>query len=196
MVASGPAYNAYAHDVLMPAMNPEALAEIQRMEAAGDTANPRFMELLIPNYYTQHILRMPYEQWPEPVLRMFKHINPKVYVPMQGPSEMGLSGALSDWDRTADLAKIAVPTLMVGARYDTMDPKLMERMSKLVPNGRYLYCPNGSHLAIYDDQRVYMEGVIRFLRDVDAGRMTAAPKKEPQDPIDHHQPDAPRRARL
>jgi len=33
-----------------------------------------------------------------------------------------------------------------------------------------IFCPNGSHLSIYDDQKVYMEGVIQFLRDVDAGR--------------------------
>src|SRR5262245_14830957 len=31
----------------------------------------------------------------------------------------------------------------------------MEMMSKQVQNGRYLYCPNGSHMALYDDQRTY-----------------------------------------
>ena len=30
--------------------------------------------------------------------------------------------------------------------------------------------PNGSHLALYDDQQVYMAGLIGFLKDVDAGR--------------------------
>jgi proline iminopeptidase len=34
-----------------------------------------------------------------------------------------------------------------------------------------LFCANGSHLAMYDDQKVYMDGVIQFVRDVDAGRM-------------------------
>ena len=29
---------------------------------------------------------------------------------------------------------------------------------------------NGSHLALYDDQKVYVDGVIQFVRDVDAGR--------------------------
>jgi proline iminopeptidase len=47
----------------------------------------------------------------------------------------------------------SVPTLMVGAKYDTMDPKAMEEQSKLVQNGSYLYCPNGSHLAMWDDQK-------------------------------------------
>jgi proline iminopeptidase len=63
-----------------------------------------------------------------------------------------------------------VPTLVIGARYDTMDPKHMERMASKVQRGRYLYCPNGSHFALYDDQKVYFEGLIRFVNDVDAGR--------------------------
>jgi proline iminopeptidase len=168
MMSSAAAYNAYAKDVLMPAMDPAALAEVKRLEAAGDTENPRYMEILVPQFYAQHILRMPPEQWPDPVNRAFKHINTKVYVPLQGPSELGLTGTLETWDRTTDLPQITVPTLVIGARYDTMDPAHMEKMAKLLPNGRYLYCPNGSHMAIYDDQKVYMDGLIRFLKDMDA----------------------------
>jgi len=89
---------------------------------------------------------------------------------MQGPSELGASGKLLHWDRTKDLEKIVVPALVIGARYDTMDPAHMEMMSKRLKRGRYLFCSNGSHLAIYDDQRVYMAGLVRFIRDVDAQR--------------------------
>jgi len=89
---------------------------------------------------------------------------------MQGPSEMGASGKLADWDRTADLPKITVPTLALGARYDTMEPTQMEGIAKAVRKGRYLYCPNGSHMAMYDDQEVYMAGVIQFIQDVNTGR--------------------------
>jgi proline iminopeptidase len=113
---------------------------------------------------------LPPDQWPDPVVRTFKHINPKVYVPMQGPSELGASGRLIDWDRTADLGRITVPTLVIGARYDTMDPAHMEMMAGRVKRGRYLFCPEGSHLAMYDDQKVYMNGLIQFIRDVDSGR--------------------------
>lgn len=56
---------------------------------------------------------------------------------------------------------------MIGARYDTMDPEAMEAQSKMVQKGRYLYCTNGSHLAMWDDQKVFMNGVIQFIRDVD-----------------------------
>ena len=170
MMASIPDYNVYASNVLMPAMDQAALAEIKRLEASGQYENPRYMELLTQHHYVQHLLRMPSEQWPEPVNRAFKHLNPKIYIPMQGPSELGASGKLVNWDRTLDLRKIAVPTLVIGARYDTMEPAHMEKMASQVQKGRYLFCPNGSHLAIYDDQKVYMEGVIQFVGDVDAGR--------------------------
>jgi proline iminopeptidase len=42
--------------------------------------------------------------------------------------------------------KMTVPTLVIGAKHDTMDPKHMEWMSKEVQNGHFLLCPNGSHL--------------------------------------------------
>jgi proline iminopeptidase len=170
MVASIPAYNRYASSVLMPAMDQKALAEIKQLEAKGQYDDPRYEELLMRHFYVDHILRMPQDQWPDPVLRAFAKINKKIYVPMQGPSEMGASGKLVDWDRTADLPKITVPTLSIGARYDTMEPAQMEKIAQSVKKGRYLYCPKGSHLAIYDDQQTYMAGLTRFILDVDAGR--------------------------
>jgi proline iminopeptidase len=173
MMASVPAYNVYAREVLMPAMNQQALAEIKRLEAQGDTENPRYMELLMKEQYQVHILRMPEEQWPDPVQRAFRHMNRDIYVPMQGPSELGASGALENWDRTGELQRISVPTLVIGARYDTMDPKHMEAIAKAVQHGRYLYCANGSHMALYDDQQAYFAGLVRFIADVDAGRAAA-----------------------
>jgi proline iminopeptidase len=170
MMASVPAYNAYAEQVLMPEIDPAALAEIQRLESARDYDNPRYMQLLMEHHYVRHVLRMPLGQWPDPVDRTFRHINPKVYIPMQGPSELGASGKLMHWDRTADLSRIDVPTLTIGARYDTMDPRHMEDLARRLPRGRYLDCPAGSHMAMFDDQQRWFEGVIRFLRDVDAGR--------------------------
>jgi proline iminopeptidase len=170
MMASGPAYNEYAEKVLMPAMDQKVLAEVKQIEAKKDFENPRYMELLIPSHYVQHILRLPPEQWPDPVNRAFKRLNQSIYIPMQGPSELGLSGKLLSWDRVNDLPKITPPTLTIGAKYDTMDPAHMEMMAKKVQKGRYLFCPQGSHLALYDDQKVYMEGLIKFILDVNVGR--------------------------
>jgi proline iminopeptidase len=170
MVPSIPAYSRYAANVLMPAMDQKALAEIKALEAAGKFDDPRYEELLMQNFYVYHVLRMPADQWPDPLMRAINKINKKIYVPMQGPSELGTSGKLVHWDRTADLGRIDVPTLAVGARYDTMEPAQMEKIAKGVKKGRYLFCPNGSHFDMYDDQSTYMTGVIQFIVDVDSGR--------------------------
>ena len=167
MMSSGPAYNAYAEQVLMPAMDQGALAEIKAFEAAGATDNPRYMELLFEHHYVQHVLRLPLEEWPDPVNRAFAAINQSIYVPIQGPSELGAGGVLLTWDRTADLARITVPTLVIGAEHDTMDPAFMRSMAGLLPNGTYLHCANGSHMTMYDDQVDYFEGLIDFIRRVD-----------------------------
>jgi len=169
MMSSCRAYNAYATDVLMPAMNQEVLAEIKGFEARGETSSPRYMDLLVQHHYVHHVLRLPPERWPEPINRAFENLNPAVYVPMQGPSELGLSGKLSDWDRTEDLERITVPTLVIGARHDTMDPAWMSMMARRLPKGRYLECPNGGHLAQWDDSEAYFRGLIDFLRDIEGG---------------------------
>ena len=171
MMASIPAYNAYAEKVLMPEMDGAVLAQIKKLEAEGDTQDPSYMELLMPHHYEHHVLRMPADAWPDPVLRGFKHLNPNVYVPMQGPSELGASGKLAQWDRVARLGEISVPALAIGARHDTMDPAHMQAMARAMKRGRYLNCPDGSHMAMYDDQERYFEGLIAFLGDVDGGRI-------------------------
>jgi proline iminopeptidase len=95
----------------------------------------------------------------------------QVYVMMQGPSEFGASGRLVNWDIKDRLKEIKIPTLMIGAKNDTMDPKAMEEQSKMVQKGRYLFCPQGSHMCMWDDQKIFMDGVIRFIRDVDGDKI-------------------------
>ena len=172
MMSSVPAYNAYAEQVLMPEMDQAALAEIKALEASGDIESPRYMELLGPQHYVRHVLRMPVADWPEPAVRGFAHINPAIYVSMQGPSELGISAdaKLAHWDRSADLASIEVPALVIGARYDTMDPAHMQQMAAALPAGRYLHCPQGSHMAMYDDQQAYFAGLTDFLTELGRAR--------------------------
>lgn len=164
MMASCPEYGKYADEVLAKQMHPEVLKELKKIEANKDFSNPKYMELLLPNFYEKHILRFPAKDWPEPVNRSFAKMNQSLYVTMQGPSEFGISGKLENWDRKADLKNVNIPTLVIAAKHDTMDPKHMEEISKIFPNGSYLFCPKGSHMAFYDDQKNYFNGLISFLK--------------------------------
>ncbi|MEZ4837791.1 proline iminopeptidase-family hydrolase [Flavobacterium sp.] len=171
MMMSAPEYGKYATEVLGPKLKPEILKEIKDLEAKNDFNNPRYSELLMNHYYTEHILRMPLEKWPEPINRMFRHLNPSIYVYMQGHSEFGMTGnaTLKNWDVTGQLKNIKTPTLVIAGTHDTMDPKHMEWVSKELQNGQLLLCPNGSHCAFYDDPKTYFTGLIKFIKEVNDG---------------------------
>ncbi|MEA1786158.1 proline iminopeptidase-family hydrolase [Arenibacter sp. GZD96] len=168
MVASVPEYNKYAQDVLGPQLPEAVLKEIQHIEAAKDYTNPRYEALLMAHFYTEHVLRMPLENWPKSAHLLFDHLNPEIYVYMQGPSEFGITdeATLSDWDISDRLKEIKVPTLMLGAKYDTMDPKYMEWMAGEVQNGRSV-TTKGSHLSQFDDPKTFFSELIKFVKDVD-----------------------------
>ena len=170
MVPSIPDYQKYSDEVLAPQLPPDVLKEIMVYENSEDYGNENYLNLVMQYYYTEHVLRKPLEEWPNSIMRMMHHVNPDVYVTMQGPSEFGVKGdaTLKDWDIKDQLSKITVPTLTIGSKYDTMDPKQMEWISQQVQKGRYLFCPNGSHLSQYDDQKTYFEGLTKFIKDVDA----------------------------
>ena len=171
MMSSLDEYENYAKKVLGPQMPKEVFAEVMEIERKGDFENPRYMELLMEHHYPQHVLRRPPNEWPEEINRMMSQVNPNVYVFMQGYSEFGITpgASLKGWEIKNQLKNITIPTLVVGATHDTMDPKHMEWMSKQVANGRFLLCPNGSHLSQYDDPEHFFPGVIQFIKDVDSG---------------------------
>ena len=169
MVASIPEYEKYAAEVLGPQLRPDVYEEIKVFEANEDFGNPKYAELVQQHYYTKHVLRKPLEEWPEFINRTFKHLNPNIYIYMQGYSEFGVTGnaTLKGWDVSDRLSEIKVPTLMLGGKYDTMDPKYMEWMSTQVQRGRSV-TTNGSHISQYDDPETYFSGLIQFIKDVDS----------------------------
>jgi len=172
MMSSVPDYIEYAEEEMAPTLDSDILKEIRELEENGNYSDPKYTQLVEEHYYPKHVLRMPLDEWPEPVNRSSAHVNEELYVTMQGPSEFGVVGdaKLKNWDRSDDLSKIEVPTLVIGASYDTMDPEHMQWMATEVENGRPLICPEGSHYTMYDDQETYFEGLTKFVEDEDAGR--------------------------
>ena len=165
MMASIPAYNDYANRVLKPQMDPVKLKLVEELEKSGKTDDPRYLGTLIPEFYEKHVLRRPAAEWPEPVSYALTPgpMNQHIYLLMQGPSEMGASGRLANWDRFNDLKTIKVPTLVISGKYDTMDPAYLASMADELPKGE-IAATNGSHLAMYDDQQTFFAKLIAFLR--------------------------------
>ncbi|MCB9341895.1 MAG: proline iminopeptidase-family hydrolase [Lewinellaceae bacterium] len=167
MQGSFPAYADY-NAQLRSQMRPSLIDSLKAFEDKGDYHNPDYQNLVVEEYYRKHICRM--NPFPDGFQRAMEHVNGHIYEFMQGPSEFVPGGNLAGWDIMGRLNEIHIPTLMIGAKYDTMDPAAMEEMSKLVQHGRYLYCPEGSHLSMWDDQAHYYPGLLGFIMDVDGGR--------------------------
>lgn len=142
-------------------LSPELLARFNAMEAAKDYGNPEYTRIVMETLYPQMICRL--KPWPEPLSRAFRLANEKIYHQMQGKSEFEVTGNLRDWERWDRLHEIKVKTLTIGAKYDGMDPLDMQKMAKIIPNASSAICPNGSHMAMWDDQSTYFSHLLGFL---------------------------------
>jgi proline iminopeptidase len=145
-------------------LSPAALTRFNALEAAKDYDNPEYAQIVSDELYPQMLCRL--KPWPEPVTRSVRLHNEKIYNQMQGKSEFEVTGNLRDWERWDRLHEIKVKALTIGSTYDEMDPADMQKMATLMPNARYVICPNGSHLDLWDDQAVYFRHLLAFLRSV------------------------------
>jgi proline iminopeptidase len=141
---------------------PDAIATMQKYEAKGEYEAPEYQKILMEQVYARHLCRL--DPWPEPTERYLRYLNTKIYNYMQGPSEFTVTGTYKDWDRSGDLKDIRTRSLLMGARYDTMDPEEMKRIASTMPNARVAISEKGSHCTLYDDQQWYFEELIRFLK--------------------------------
>jgi proline iminopeptidase len=145
-------------------LDPVTLATLRVFEATEDYDAPEYQRIMMEELYPMAICRS--KPWPEPVTRAFRDANLAIYNRMQGKSEFVVTGTFKDWERWDDLHKIEVKTLTLGAENDTMDPEDIRKMATLMPNATAAICPEGSHLAMWDDQTIYFEHLLGFLRTV------------------------------
>jgi proline iminopeptidase len=141
--------------------------KMKHYEDKEEYGNPEYAALVDEYLNKKHICRL--DPWPDSVVRGFGHINEQVYTTMQGPNEFLVTGTFKDWNRWDDLHKIVVPTLLLGGRYDTMDPEDKLEMVRRIPHSRVGICPNGSHLSMWDDPVAYFTFLKDFIKDVEAG---------------------------
>jgi proline iminopeptidase len=161
MVAGIPDYIEHAAAIrrTLSAADQATLAKYEKLNKIDAPAYQAVMDKV----YAAHVLRLP-QPWPEPVTRAFGKLNAHIYNLMQGPNEFLINGSFKSWDRWADLLKIKTPTLVMGAKYDEMDPDQMRREGRLIPGAKTWIGERGSHLCMYDDQDAYFAALVPFLK--------------------------------
>lgn len=137
--------------------------EMDQFESAEDYTHPRYVEIM-DTLYARHLCRLP--EWPPAITRSFQRMAMDVYGSMQGPNEFVVTGTFKNWDRWKDLHRISVPALLLVGAHDTMDPASVQEMGRLIPQATSVVCPNGSHLAMWDDPSHYFPALRQFLETI------------------------------
>ncbi len=90
---------------------------------------------------------------------------------MNGPSEFHVIGPLKDFDVSAALDRIRVPTLLFCGRYDEVTPATMERVHGGIPGSELVVFEESSHMSQAEEP----EAVLDLVRGVLA-RVERAPR--------------------
>ncbi len=144
----------------------EVLDTLQRYEAVGDYHNPEYEHAMM-EFYTRFVCRL--DPWPEPLMRSLNNLmsNPVPYETIQGPNEFTITGNLKDWDRTARLGEIRVPTLITCGRYDELGPPCAEILQRGIPNSEMRIFEQSAHLTYLEETELYLQVVRDFLSRVE-----------------------------
>jgi proline-specific peptidase len=134
--------------------------------ARGDYHNPAYREA-VTEFYRRHLCRL--DPWPKAMVKTTKELEGnQVYLTMNGPTEFDVIGLLSDWDRTADLHRITVPTLVTCGRYDEITPACSETIRDGIAGARMVVFEHSAHCAHLEEPELYAGVVEEFLREVDS----------------------------
>ena len=145
---------------LREALGPETVAMMQRYEALGWLDHPQYQAAVtLLNY--RHVCRL--DVWPAPIKRSLDNWNMGPYETMQGPNEFLYTGNLKDWDRSADLHMIKVPTLITTGQHDELTPACAMKMKQELHQAEIHVFPNSSHMPFYEEPQAYYPVLLDFL---------------------------------
>ena len=144
----------------MPAPLRDAL---DRHEADGTTDHPDY-RAATDSFYARHVARIKVPRDPSCA---GVTSNDTIYRQMWGPTEFRSTGSLRTWDRSADLARIGMPALLVSGEFDEARPATLAAFAATMPRARVVTIPGAAHGTYREQPAAYQTAVRAFLREVD-----------------------------
>ena len=95
--------------------------------------------------------------------------HPDVYMHMQGPNEFVITGTLKDWDITARLGEIDVPTLITAGAHDEFTPRQAQVVNEGIQGSELVTFENSFAHAVRRGARALPRGRRRLPRPRRAG---------------------------
>lgn len=78
-------------------------------------------------------------------------------------------GDLGDWDFSAELKTIQLPTLLAFSDHETMPLATAERMAKNMPNAQLVVTPDSGHNHMVDNPAVFFTHLRNYFTDLQHG---------------------------
>jgi L-proline amide hydrolase len=146
----------------------EVRRTLDEHEVAGTTDSPPY-ETATMEFYKRHVCRV--DPFPDNVQRSFAGLgeHPDVYLHMQGPNEFVITGTLRDWDITARLSEIHIPTLITAGAHDEFTPRQAQVVHEGIPGSERVIFERSSHMQFVEEPERYREVVAAFLDRVEQG---------------------------
>jgi proline iminopeptidase len=89
-----------------------------------------------------------------------------LYIYMWGSNEFRATGTLKDYNRTADLDQIDVPTLYIAGEFDAARPSTVRYHQSLTPNSRLVIVPGAAHFITNDNPEGEIAAIASFLDEL------------------------------
>ncbi len=138
---------------------------LEKHEQDGST-NAQEYDDAYREYHRRHIFRgeqkPPYAQAPE------NDLAHDIYDLLWGVNEAYPDGSLGNWDRSQDLGKITVPTLVTSGTFDELTPKQAKMTALRLPNATRAEFAFSAHLPHMEEPGRYIETVNEFLAGVES----------------------------
>jgi proline iminopeptidase len=135
-------------------------ARLHALEAAGQTSSPEYLAL-VDLFYKLHVCRAD----PDPeAAKSFDYIAKSIaYRVMNGPNEFTITGVIKDWDRRADLPKIAVPTYITTGEFDEVTLDCHQTIRDGIKGSTLEVFKDCSHMTMLEKPAEYAAALRRFI---------------------------------
>jgi proline-specific peptidase len=146
----------------------ELPAEVRGVLDTAEVGSPEY-DAAQAEFYARHVCRIVPN--PDCVQRTIAGLaeHPDVYMHMQGPNEFVITGTLKDWDITARLPEIRLPTLITAGAYDEFTPRQAQVVHQGIPGSELVTFENSSHMQYVEEPERYLDVLGSFLDRVEGG---------------------------
>ena len=140
---------------------------LQRYEK-GETVLTLEYKAVLSEFRKRHMLRN-LDSWPDVMSEALQARNEEVSKIMWGDQPFRVSGNLRDYERTARLSEVDVPTLLICGRHDTSTPETISWYRSLFQQADIAVFEDSSHRAHFEETQAFLVEVQGFLCAVDQG---------------------------